>query len=212
MHIPDGFLNLETCAVTAVASGIALSYSVKKSRELLDERQLPTLGIMSAFLFAAQMVNFPVAGGTSGHLLGAALATILLGPWSASLIISTVLIVQGLFFQDGGISVLGANIFNMAIVGVAIAYLTNQGLSKLGLNHYISTFAAAWLSVMGAALAASVELAVSGTIAFNVVYPAMAGWHTLIGIGEGIITSVILAFVSKHQAIGPKSENNLEVS
>lgn len=212
MHIPDGFLDIKTCVATAVASGVALSYCVKKSSELLDERQLPTLGIMSAFIFAAQMVNFPVAPGATGHLLGAALATILLGPWSASLVIATVLIVQGLFFQDGGIAALGANIFNMAVLGVAIAYFTRLALSKIGLNHYISTFAAAWLSVMGAALAASVELAVSGTVAFNVVYPPMAGWHTLIGIGEGIITSVILTFVSKHQTIGPKAENNLEVS
>lgn len=212
MHIPDGFLDIKTCVATAVASGVALSYSVKRSSELLDERQLPTLGIMSAFIFAAQMVNFPVAGGTSGHLLGAALATVLLGPWSASLVIATVMIVQGLFFQDGGITVLGANIFNMAVIGVGIAYFSRLVLSKLGLNHYISTFAAAWLSVMGSAFAASVELAVSGTIAFNVVYPAMAGWHTLIGIGEGIITTVVLAFVSRHQTIGPKAENNLEVS
>lgn len=199
MHIPDGFLDIKTCVVTAVASSMALSYSAKKSRELLDERQLPTLGIMSAFIFAAQMVNFPVAGGTSGHLLGAALATILLGPWSASLIIATVLIVQSLFFQDGGIIALGANIFNMAVVGVAIAYFVNLALSKLNFNRYITSFAAAWLAVMGAALAASTELALSGTIPFGIVFPAMAGWHTLIGIGEGIITSVVLAFVTRHQ-------------
>lgn len=197
MHIPDGFLGIKTCIVTAVASGGALSYSARKTRELLNERQLPTLGIMSAFIFAGQMVNFPVAGGTSGHLLGTALATILLGPWSASLIIATVLIVQSLFFQDGGITVLGANIFNMAVVGVGIAYFMHRMLSKLNLNQYFASSVAAWLSVMGAAFAASIELAVSGTIPLGVVLPAMAGWHTLIGIGEGIITSVVLAFVSK---------------
>lgn len=200
MHIPDGFLDTKTWVTTAVVSAGALSYSAKKTREVLNERQLPALGIMSAFIFAGQMVNFPVAGGTSGHLLGAALATILLGPWSASLIIATVLAVQSLFFQDGGITALGANIFNMAVLGVGIAHLIYRSLSKLNINQYIAGFVAAWLSVMGAAFAASIELAVSGTIPLGVVLTAMAGWHTLIGIGEGIITAVVIAFVSKSEA------------
>lgn len=199
MHIPDGFLDTKTWVATAVLSGGAISYSAKKTRELLNERQLPALGIMSAFIFAGQMVNFPVAGGTSGHLLGAALATVLLGPWSASLIIATVLAVQSLFFQDGGITALGANILNMAVLGVGLAHLTHQALSKLKINQYVAGFVAAWLSVMVAAFAASIELAVSGTIPLGVVLTAMAGWHALIGIGEGIITAVVIAFVSKSE-------------
>lgn len=206
MHIPDGFLDTKTWVTTAAFSAVALGVSSTKTAEYLNDRQLPSLGIMSAFIFAAQMVNFPIAGGTSGHLLGAALATTLLGPWAASLIISTVLIIQCLFFQDGGLTALGANIFNMAVGGVLVAYLVQTLLSKLRLNQYVTSFVAAWASVMTAALLASVELSLSGTINFNVVYPAMAGVHALIGVGEGIITAVVVAFVLGTQKSAPKAE------
>lgn len=195
MHIPDGFLDIKTCVTTTIASAGVLRYSIKRTKKLLNERQIPTLGIMSAFIFAGQMINFPVAGGTSGHLLGAGLATILLGPWSASLIMTTVLIVQCLFFQDGGITVLGPNIFNMAIIGVAVSHITYTLLSKLKVNKYMVTFITAWISVMMTAIFASIELAVSGTVSLKVVLPAMLGWHTLIGIGEGIITAVVVSSV-----------------
>lgn len=208
MHIPDGFLDVKTLVATGAASAVALGVSSTKTAQYLNDRQLPSLGIMSAFIFAAQMVNFPIAGGTSGHLLGAALATTLLGPWAASLIISTVLIIQCLFFQDGGLTALGANIFNMAVAGVFVAYLVQTVLSKLKLNQYVTSFVAAWASVMTAALLASVELAFSGTIKFSVVYPAMAGVHAIIGLGEGIITAVVVAFVKGNQ----KSALQAEVS
>ena len=208
MHIPDGFLDAKTWVSTAALSAGAIGYSIKKSREELDERQVPKLGIMAAFIFAAQMVNFPIAGGTSGHLLGAALATILLGPWNACLIISTVLIIQCLGFQDGGITALGGNIFNMAVVGVLTAllvYKTFSGILKNPAGRNISIFLAAWTSVFIASTVAAVELSISGTVPFSVAFPAMAGWHALIGIGEGIITVVVVNFVSKLGFVDAKS-------
>ncbi len=206
MHIPDGFLDTKTWVATAVISAGAVSYAAKKSKELLDERQLPALGVMSAFIFAGQMVNFPVAGAASGHLLGAALATILLGPWSACLVISTVLAVQALFFQDGGITVLGAGIFNMAVVAVAVSHFTYHFLLKLKANRYAATFVAAWLSIMAAAVLVSLELAVSGTIPLGVVLPVMAGWHALIGVGEGIITAAAVAFAVSTGTFGQEKK------
>lgn len=200
MHIPDGFLDAKTWVTAAALSAGVIGYSIKKSREKLDERQVPKLGIVAAFIFAAQMVNFPIAGGTSGHLLGAALAAILIGPWSACLAISTVLIIQCLIFQDGGITALGANMFNMAVVGVAAAFWTHSilsGILKGSAGKSISIFLASWISVFAASTLASIELAISGTIPFSVAFPAMAGIHSLIGVGEGIITVVAVNFILK---------------
>ena len=157
------------------------------------------MGILAAFIFAAQMLNFPVAGGTSGHVIGAALAAILLGPWAAVLIMSCVLIAQSLIFQDGGLLALGANIFNMGIVASFGAYYIYKlftwmlGPSRKG--TLVSGFAAAWFSVFLASLFCAVELAISGSSPFGVVLPAMAGVHALIGIGEGLITGAVLSLV-----------------
>jgi cobalt/nickel transport system permease protein len=144
------------------------------------------------------MMNFAVAGGTSGHFLGAALATILLGPWAACLVLTSVLAVQALLFQDGGLIALGANIFNMGIVGVAVAWAVYHGLKRLLGDKtwatFVSAFAAAWLSVVIASLAAA-ELAISGTSPWVVALPAMGLVHMLIGIGEGLITVGVLAFL-----------------
>lgn len=214
MHIPDGFLDAKTWISTAALSAGAIGYSIKKSREELEEKQVPKLGIMAAFIFAAQMVNFPIAGGTSGHLLGAALATILLGPWNACLIISAVLVVQCLGFQDGGITALGGNIFNMALFGVIAAYLVYNIFSRVLKNpvgRSISIFLAAWASVFVASTLAAIELAVSGTVPFSVVFPAMAVWHALIGIGEGIITVVVVNFLEKLGFTDAKSNINAGV-
>jgi cobalt/nickel transport system permease protein len=195
LHIPDGFLDAKTAITTGLISLSALSYSAFRTQKTLNDKQLPTLGIMSAFIFAGQMINFPIGVGTSGHLLGAAMATILLGPFSASLIIGTVLIIQCFFFQDGGLMALGANIFNMAILGVAISYLSYTILTKLKIKRSIATFITAWLSVICTATMASIELAVSGTVPLVVSLPAMAVTHTLIGTGEGIITAVVVKFI-----------------
>lgn len=199
MHVPDGFLNTGTSVVTWVASAGGVGYAVRRVSKALGERQVPLMGVTGAFIFAAQMMNFTVAGGTSGHLVGGALAAILLGPWAAMLVLTSVLAVQALLFQDGGLLALGANIFNMAIVGVLVGWLVYAGLRRLlGEKTWatmVAGFAAAWLSVVISSLVAAVELGISGTSAWVVVVPAMGSVHALIGIGEGLITVATLGFL-----------------
>jgi cobalt/nickel transport system permease protein len=199
MHIPDGFINIGTAAVTYAGSAGALAYAVRRARDTLQERLVPLMGVMGAFVFAAQMINFKVAGGTSGHLLGGALVAILLGPWAGSLVLTAVLIVQALLFQDGGLISLGANVLNMAIVGVWSGYAIYRVLMRLipgRAKRWISGFVAGWTSVMLASAVASVELAISGMSPLGVVMPAMLVVHALIGIGEGLITTGVLAFLA----------------
>lgn len=197
MHIPDGFLDVKTWVTTAALSTMAVGCAVRKTKDELGERQVPTLGVLAAFIFAAQMVNFPIVGGTSGHLMGATLAAVLLGPWSASIIMTTVLAVQALFFQDGGITALGANVFNMAVTAVAVGYGTYRLLSGPAperVRKLAATFAASWMSVLAASVAASVELAASGVLPLRAALVAMFGWHIFIGLGEGIITTAVVAY------------------
>lgn len=196
MHIPDGFLDAKTWISTAAVSAGALSYSVVQANKQLQERQVPLMGVMGAFVFAAQMVNFPVAGGTSGHLIGGTLLALTLGPWTACVIMATIVGLQALFFQDGGITVLGANILNMAVIAPLAGYLAYNLLKKLIANKTVSIFIAAWLSTVLAAAAAALELAWSNTVALKIVFPAMLAWHILIGIGEGLITAGVLAYLN----------------
>jgi cobalt/nickel transport system permease protein len=199
MHIPDGFLDAATSAVTWAASAGSVAYAVRRVSRELEERQVPLMGVSAAFIFAAQMLNFTIAGGTSGHLLGGALAAILLGPWAGMLVITSVLAVQALLFQDGGLLALGANILNMAVIGVLLAWVVYTAIKRLFGNKTWNTmaggFAAAWLSVVLASLVAALELAISGASPWGVVLPAMVGVHALIGIGEGLITIAVLAFL-----------------
>ena len=197
LHIPDGFLNLVVSlifwALTIVAVGIAIS----KTNKSLGEKQVPLMGIMAAFIFAAQMLNFPVAGGTSGHFLGGALAAIVLGPWAGILVMTAVIAVQGLLFQDGGLLVMGANIFDMgvltAIIGVGLYRMVSASTNKT-LKLAVAGVAA-WLSTVAAALLTALQLWISGTSSLQIVMPAMLGVHVLIGIGEAIITVAALAFI-----------------
>jgi cobalt/nickel transport system permease protein len=199
MHIPDGFLNVATAATTYAVSAGGVGYAVKEVNKKLKEKQVPLMGVLAAFIFAAQMLNFPIAGGTSGHLIGATLAAILLGPWAAMLIMSCVLIAQSLIFQDGGLLALGANIFNMGIVASFSAYFIYKlSTSLLGQNkkgRLIGGFIGAWFSVVLASVFCAIELAVSGASPWGVVLPAMTGVHALIGIGEGLITAAALGIV-----------------
>ncbi len=192
------FLAMNTWIPTWLISVAGISYSVKIASRKLKERFIPLMGVMSAFVFAAQMLNFPVAGGTSGHLLGGVLAAILLGPFSASIVISVVLVVQCLVFQDGGISALGANILNMSIIGTMVGYLVYSLIRKFikgNKSILISAFISAWFSVVIASSACALELAISGTSPFSIVFPAMVGIHAIIGIGEGLITLLIVGFI-----------------
>ena len=199
MHIPDGFLNVATVATTYAASGGAVAYAVKATNKKLGEKHVPLMGVLAAFIFAAQMLNFPVAGGTSGHLVGATLAAILLGPWASVLIMSCVLLAQSLIFQDGGLLALGANIFNMGIIASFSGYylyrlvVSIMGESRKG--KLVGGFVGAWGSVFLASIACAIELALSGASPMVVVLPAMAGFHALIGIGEGLITGAALSMV-----------------
>lgn len=192
MHIPDGFLSVIVSLALWAASAGVIAYALRQVNRDLGERQVPLMGVLAAAIFAGQMLNFTVAGGTSGHLMGAALAVILLGPWGATLVMATVVSVQALIFQDGGLLALGANIFNMGIVGVAVSYFAYRSLRRvLGesrLGVFVAGFSAAWLSIEIAALATGLELALSGTAPANLAIPAMGGIHALIGIGEGLIT------------------------
>jgi cobalt/nickel transport system permease protein len=199
MHIPDGFLSVQVSIFFWLISILVVGYALKRVGADLGERQVPIMGVLAAAIFAGQLLNFTVAGGTSGHLIGAALATILLGPWAAMVILTCVISIQALIFQDGGLLVLGTNIFNMAIVSVAVAYMVYRTLNKLvggrSAGIYVSGFTAAWTSVEVAALGTALELALSGTSPANIAIPAMGGIHALIGIGEGLITVGALIFL-----------------
>jgi len=200
MHIPDGFLSMGVIVVCWVLSIIAIGIALARTRKSLGERQVPVMGVLAAFIFAAQMLNFTIAGGTSGHFLGAALAAILLGPWAAILTMTTVVALQALLFQDGGLLALGGNILNMAVIGPVVAYGFYRGVRTLLGNRRESTlvagFVAAWVSIVVAALACAMELGFSGTSPIGIALPAMAGIHALIGIGEGLITLGALALVT----------------
>jgi cobalt/nickel transport system permease protein len=200
VHIPDGFLSSPVAVASWAASAGAIGYAARRAGHELGDRQVPLMGVAGAFIFAAQMLNFPVAGGTSGHLLGGALAAIVLGPWQGALVLTAVLGVQALLFQDGGLLALGANVLNMAVVGVLTAWLTYRaGRALLGNGRtasLVSTFVAAWLSVVVSSLLAAVELALSGAYAADVVLTAMGAVHLPIGLGEGLITTAVIAFVA----------------
>lgn len=199
MHIPDGFLSVPVSILLWIVAIIVVGYALKRVSADLGERQVPMMGVLAAAIFAGQMLNFAVAGGTSGHLIGSAIATILLGPWAATLILTCVVSIQALIFQDGGLLTLGANIFNMGIVSVAVAYMVYRSIQRLAKDQpwgiFVGGFTSAWLSVEVAALGCALELALSGTSPANIAIPAMSGIHALIGIGEGLITVGTLVFL-----------------
>ncbi|MFA5859317.1 MAG: energy-coupling factor ABC transporter permease [Elusimicrobiota bacterium] len=200
MHIPDGFLDTKTWAVLSAVSLTGVSLAIRKINKKVDDKQVPVMGVVAAFIFAAQMLNFPIGGGTSGHFMGAAFAAIIMGPWMSLLIMTTVLIVQCLVFQDGGLTALGANIFNMGIIGPVIGFTTYKIVRQLipGKNGIIAgTFTAAWFSIVLAATFCAVELAISGTVPLTAALPAMISIHSVIGIIEGLITLTMISYLLK---------------
>lgn len=199
MHIPDGFLTPEVALACAAPAAVCVGVGLKRANVELDERRVPLLGVTAAFIFAAQMLNFPVAGGTSGHFLGAALAAILLGPWFACLVLAVVLGVQAFVFADGGITALGANVLNMGVIG-ALLVGGSMSLAQRVAGHRRTALLAicaggAWLAVMAGAAATAVELALSGTVPLGTVLPAMLGVHALIGVGEAVVTVAAVSAV-----------------
>ena len=201
MHVPDGFIDAPTSAVTGVVAAAAVAVSLRGARRELDERTAPLAGLVAAFIFAVQMLNFPVAAGTSGHLLGGALAAILVGPYTGVLCVSVVLLMQGILFADGGLTALGVNITNMAIVTTVVAYAVFRLLVKVlprgRRSITVASFAAALLSVPAAALAFTLMFAVGGTtdVSLGKVLTAMVGVHVLIGLGEATITALTVGAV-----------------
>jgi cobalt/nickel transport system permease protein len=198
LHIPDGFLTLVISLVFWALTALAVGTAISKTNQSLGEKQIPLMGVMAAFVFAAQMLNFPVVGGTSGHFLGGALAAIVLGPWAGILVMTAVISIQALLFQDGGLLVMGANIFNMGILTALIGFGLYRLSSRVGkpVRLGVAGFAA-WLSTVASALLTALQLWLSGTSRLEIVVPAMLGVHLLIGLGEAIITVAALGFIEQ---------------
>jgi len=201
MHVPDGFLDAPTSIATGVVAAAGVAVALRGARRELDDRTAPMAGLVATFVFAGQMMNFPVGAGTSGHLLGGAMAAVLAGPFTAVLCISVVLLVQALFMADGGITALGTNIILMALVGVVVGWLVFKAVQVV-LPRRLSMVApaaavGALVSVPVAALVFSLLFAVGGTapVDTGTVLVAMVGWHTVIGIGEAVITGLVVASV-----------------
>lgn len=207
LHIPDGFLSPLVSAVGWILALLMIAIALRQTRSQLGERQIPMMGILAAFIFAAQAINFPVAAGTSGHLLGGALAAIVMGPWAGTLIMTAVIAVQSLLFQDGGLLVMGWNILNMGVFTAFTGYAAYKLVRRFFGDHSAALvaggFAGAWLSVEVGSIATAFELAASSTVPLSLALPAMAGVHAVIGLGEAIITSAALRFlqVSRPQVL-----------
>jgi cobalamin biosynthesis protein CbiM len=201
MHIPDGFIDIPTSLAFAGVAAAGVAISLKGAKSSLDEKTAPLAGLTATFIFAVQMLNFPVAAGTSGHLLGGALAAILVGPWAATLALTVVLLMQGLLFADGGLSAIGLNVFNMSLIGVWCGYgsflLLKKLLPKKKTSIAVAAFFAGLLSVPAAAAGFVLQYAIGGTATFSVatVLAAMVSTHVLIGIGEGVISALAVGAV-----------------
>ncbi|MEM4201985.1 MAG: energy-coupling factor ABC transporter permease [Candidatus Hadarchaeum sp.] len=199
MHIPDGFLSLEVWAPLLALAVLVVAFAVWKTNKKLSDKHVPLLGVLAAFIFAAQMLNVPVAGGTSGHLLGGVLVAVFVGPLAGSIVMSSIFAVQAIFFQDGGITALGANIVNMGLIGTIIGFYIYLAFTKLSKKQgkIIGAAVASWTSVVLASAACAIELAASGTSPLLIVLPAMVGIHSIIGVIEAAITVTVIGFVTK---------------
>lgn len=199
MHIPDGFISLPVNIGTYIVSGGTFVYSMYSANKKLQLQQIPLLAVSAAFIFAAQMLNFPIAIGTSGHFLGAVLAMVLLGPLFAFIAMSLVLIMQTLLFADGGLLAMGSNIFNMGFIGTIAGFfifmLIIKVLPKTKPMFLVGTFVVSWLSIVLASASCSVMLGISGTYDLVPALVSMVSVHALIGIGEAIITTAVVSLV-----------------
>jgi len=197
VHIPDGFLDLSIAALFYLLTGIVVGFSLFKAKEELDERKAPLVGMVAAAIFAAQMLNWPIPGGTSAHFVGGALAGILLGPFAGCLAMTSVLVIQGLVFADGGLTALGANVWNMAVVNVFVGYYVYR-ISSEKISTTAAAFVAGWIGITLAAIFAGIEIGLSSSFDFSigVTVPVMGIWHTILGILEGIITAGVIGYIT----------------
>ncbi len=201
MHIPDGFIDVQTSAIFAGLAAAGVAASLKGARSQLDEKSAPLAGLTAVFIFAVQMLNFPVVAGTSGHLIGAALAAVLVGPWAATLALTVVLIMQAFLFADGGITALGLSVFNMSVISVWVGYaiflLVKKILPRGKPSIVVASAIGALISVPAAALGFTLQYAMgaTGTFSVSTVLSAMVGVHVLIGIGEALITGLTVSAV-----------------
>jgi cobalt/nickel transport system permease protein len=200
MHIPDGFLTNRIAVSLDVVSGAGILYAARRAKVDLSGRMVPLMGILAAFVFAAQMLNFPILGGTSGHLIGGSLLAILLGPTAGFLTMSTVVIAQALFLQDGGLVALGANIFNIGAVtcfsGYAVYRLLGGGTAR-GKRLLLAGFIAGWVSMIVSSACCAVEIGISGVIPLRIGLTTMLGYHMVVGVIEGALTAGVLSFLTK---------------
>lgn len=198
MHIPDGFLSAPVWASLDIAAVPSVGYFVRRTQANFDSSRIPLLGVLGSFVFAAQMINFPVGAGTSGHLVGGALLAFTLGPSAATVVMTAILVVQALVFQDGGVLVLGANVINMAIVGVWVGYLPMKWLGDRGPGaRNLAAFAGGWLSLMAGATLAAGQLAISQVAPPGPLFASMLAVHAITGVAEGVITAASLGAIEK---------------
>jgi cobalt/nickel transport system permease protein len=199
LHIPDGFLSAPIAIITWIVALVIIAYSLWQLRDI-DERQLSYMGVLGAVIFGAQMLNFPIASGTSGHLGGGALAALIVGPFASVIVLTVVLVIQAFLFADGGVTALGANVLNMGIIGAFVGYYTKEGLMAIrndDIMFYIAAFLAGFLGLFVAAIAAAIELGLSGTFDMTSALIAMGVYHFIIGIGEGAITAAVMAYLAQ---------------
>ena len=197
MHIPDGFIPIAQCLIYYVILIVALYFSVKWAKSNLDEKHIPLLAVLAAGIFAIMSMNMPIPFGTSGHMVGGALvAIVFMAPEAAVLVFTAVLLIQALFFGDGGITALGANVLNMGIVGGCVGLYTFKGLKDI-IGKYPSIFVAAWLATLVAAVVAAIEMAIAGTFPLTVGIASMALYHAFIGIIEGVLTVIVIYALEK---------------
>ncbi len=194
MHIPDGFLTPPVWATLDAAALPIMGCFVRRTQAHFDESRAPLLGVMGAFVFAAQMINFPVGVGTSGHLVGGTLLAVTLGPYAATVVMTAILVVQALVFQDGGVTALGANVLNMAVAGVWLGYLP---VKVAGGPRRVALFLGAWMSVFGAALLATIQLSLSHVAGDGPLFASMLGIHAITGLAEGAITVTVVEAIGK---------------
>ena len=193
MHIPDAFIPLPQAAIYWIVALLFLALAIKWARSEMNEDKIPLIAVLAAGIFALQSFNLPVSMGTSGHLVGGALAAIVLGsPFAAVFILTLVLIIQGFIFGDGGITTMGANIINMGVIGGFVGFYSFQGVLKIVKNTYLSAAVAAWLACFIPALACAVEMSIAGTFPLVPGLVAMGLYHAIIGVIEGIVTGVVI--------------------